>query len=217
MKQSASILTIALAACLLTGCASQQFAGVAMGSNLGGLFGSSIGGLTGGLRGHDLGGAIGMLVGGAAGAALTAPRGDTNGGHVEDLYNEAITYRRQMPKTVPTASQWATLGVADISFADSNGNRCIDSGERATIVMNIFNRGTGTLYDIAPVVKCSDRRIVVSPPAIVSCLDPGQGFRYTVEVVAVRRLRDGTATFTVSFGQGRQRVVARSFNIGTRR
>ncbi len=218
-----SLLCLCTAFLVLTGCSSSQFAGVATGSSLGGMFGSSVGGIFGGPRGHDLGGAIGMLAGGAAGAAATADRSkkrhspdhSASQGYYDDEVSYGYTDRkanRQAPE-----SPWNNLEVTHVKFTDENNNRQLDAGEHAVLIMDIYNRSDYTIYNIAPQVTCDSRRIAISPTAIVSALEAGQGFRYKAEVIASSRLKDDMLTFSVSFGEKKQRVTAKKFRIRTAR
>ena len=215
MKKNLLLLTAVLL--VLSSCCSQQYSGIATGSSLGGMFGSSIGGLFGGPRGHDAGALIGMVAGGAMGAAATSPRTDGRDGNRTN-YN-GVEYGNYVPSTHPgnAGRGWQALQISSIRFNDLNNNRCLDAGERARIVMDIYNNGQTTLYDIAPQITCSNKRVNISPTAVVSVLEPGQGFRYTAEVVGLRNLKNGQATFCISFGSGKQKVTLKSFTIATSR
>jgi len=201
---------------MLSGCTSRQFVGVTTGSMVGGMFGSSIGGIFGGYRGSDVGNAIGMLAGGAIGAAVTSDRpartesydGVEYGGYREDVRygNEAYA-----------GSDWGYLEVTGVRFSDANENHRLDAGERAFLTMEIYNRGDRPLRNIAPHISCDNRRVIISPPAIVSALEPGQGFRYQAEIIAPERIKNDTFTFSVAFGEGKRKVTAKSFRIRTAR
>lgn len=222
MKRFCSLPLFA-AIVLLSGCSSQQFGAVATGSSLGGMFGSSIGGLFGGPRGHDAGALVGMVAGGAIGAAATSPRNATpnrSRSQADDdpAYGD-VQYGRYAPAASAYANShdWTALHVTGIRFNDATGDRRLNASERAQIVMDIYNRGNVTLYDIAPQITCSNKRVNISNPAIVSVLEPGQGFRYTAQVVGRHNLKSGTATFSISFGSGKNQVVAKSFTVATQR
>lgn len=207
-----------LIATLLAGCTDRQFMGVATGSHLGGMFGSAIGGISGGYRGENMGAAIGMIAGGLLGAAATAekqPRKDSYDdeeyeySHNHNYNEERYGYAR------PPVAEWSDLEVSNIRFIDPNHSSSLESGEHAFVTMEIRNRGNATIYDIAPHITCNDRRIAVSPTAIMSALEPGRGFRYKIEVVGAKRLKDGVATFTIAFGEKKHRHVAGGFRIRT--
>ncbi len=217
--KAAKLPTLLLASLLLLGsCTSSQFSGVATGAGLGGMFGSSIGGIFGGPRGHDMGTAVGMLAGGALGAVATSEKKGKSQDYTYDEQGIAYGYHNSdRAISYNVSNPWEYLEVTDVRFTDSNNNRSLDSGERATIVMEIYNRSDNTIYDIAPQITCDQRRIIISPTAIVSALEPGRGFRYRAEIIAPKRLKDGLATFSVSFGHKRSKVTAKTFRIHTGR
>ncbi len=224
MRKSDSIaqtaLTLLLPALLATGCSYNQFSAVTTGSSLGGLFGSTIGGLVGGPRGADAGAVVGMLAGGVAGAAATASHESKNAAQttsrasryadeVEYGTYDTPDYRSRMRQ----ASKWEYVEVGGVKFLDANNNRRLDPGESAFIVIDIYNRGNATLYNVTPVISCDSRRVLVSPPAIVSEIPSGRGVRYKAEVRAQGRLRQGQIVFKVSFGTGKQTVTAKTFSV----
>lgn len=207
-----SVTALVLSALLLTGCTSTQYAGVAAGSGLGGMFGSSIGGIFGGPRGHDIGGAIGMIAGGIAGAAITGNTADGNDQASVDV-SRRTSRRADSAPTAYTYSPYNCLEVTKVYLKDANNNMRLDAGEHATLTFDVYNRGNETLYDIAPIVSCDNRRVVISPTAIVSELDPNRGFRYKAEIIAPNRLRQDNLTFTVAFGGGERKTVVKTFNV----
>lgn len=212
MKRPASLFCLA-AALLAAGCTSSQFSYVATGSSLGGMFGSSIGGILGGHRGHDVGTAIGMIAGGALGAAASANRSDRGDAEQMDVAAGYDDYRQSRTSATEYYSPWSYLEVTNLRLVDANGNNRLDAGERVAVTMDIYNRSDYTMHDIAPQITCDNRRVVISPTAIVSQLGPGRGFRYKVEIIAPRRLRRDVVSFTVSFGEKRHRVTAKTFSL----
>lgn len=230
MKTKAITLLL-LSSLLLGSCTSSQFAGVTAGSTLGAMFGSSIGGLIGGPRGSDIGTLTGMVLGGATGAAVTSGQNgdapdrtdyDSDRPRYQE-YQDSYDRERYCPVQYgrsyePTRTYAAPkLEVTAIRFNDSDGDRCLRSGERAYIELDIYNRSGHELRDVAPIISCDNRRIALSPPAKISVLPAGRGFRYKAEVVAPQRLRNGQATFRVAFGTDRQAVTASTFRINTAR
>lgn len=220
------------ASLLLPSCSYSQFGAVAAGSSLGGMFGSGIGGLMGGSRGADKGTLAGMVIGGVVGAAVTsssrekteAPSAPAENYDDVDVYNRRSssddvlygTYnspRYQSPAA--GANDLRAVGVDNLHFLDANDNRCLDREEDAFIVMDIYNRGRRTLYNVTPRISCDSRKVIISPAAAISSLQPGQGVRYKAAVRATGRVKKGCVVFTVSFGTGRQAVSARQFSIRT--
>lgn len=223
------VLSILCTGLILSSCSYNQFGAVAIGSSLGGMLGSSIGGLMGGPRGADRGTIAGMVIGGAVGAATTASRiqhkssnTHSQSTYSDDAYSIAENSDRVSYDTynssryrVPSAalSDLENLEVNNIHFLDDNNNQRLDDGERALIVFDIYNRGTKTLYNLAPNITCSSKRVSISPAATIATVLPGQGIRYTASVVAVRRLKGSSLRFTICFGEGKQQVVVKTFEI----
>ena len=207
---------------LLSSCSYGQFAAVGTGGGLGGMIGSSIGGIIGGPRGADKGTLAGVVIGGAIGAVVSSQTAQRDNSRQYDGHNndrngvQYDTYNQQQYR-IPAAanSDLAQLEVSNVNFVDSNNNRRLDNGEKAYIVFDIYNRSQKTLYNVAPTIKCSSKRVAISSPATVESVQPGQGIRYTAAVVPVRKLRNEPLTFTVSFGSGQEEVVAKTFSIKT--
>lgn len=220
-----SILLLALTL-LLTGCSYNQFGATMTGSSLGGMFGSAIGGIIGGPRGSDIGTVVGMVGGGVAGAATSSAieqkraqqrQQQTPQNYAESSRTGTVSYSRANSYDPAAANSWQTVEISNVQFADRNDNRALDAGEEAYITFEIHNRGTQTLYNVAPVIVCSDRSVTISPTAIVSSIAPGQGVRYKAALVAGRRLHRGQAAFQIRFGSGKQAFTAKTFQINTNR
>lgn len=207
---------------LASGCSTAHMTGALAGGSLGAVFGSSIGGLSGGPRGAYAGRAIGLVAGTAVGVAAadaaTRPRtpGREPAPETRSESYDPVAYDAY-PAPAPPAGPWGYVEVTGVSFADAGGNRVLNAGEHAYVSFEIYNRGDRTLHDVAPVLACDNRRIRISPTAIIGSLAPGRGVRYRAAVVAGGRLRPGEARFTVSFGTGKGRVVAKRFSLRTDR
>lgn len=222
-------LLILSLAVLLTGCSYNQFATTTTGSMMGGMFCSSIGGIIGGPRGYDIGTVVGMVGGGVVGAAIGAEQDakahpsrnrNRNNNYHEDYYDyDEVSYDspRRQDSFKSTRSQWEALEVTRVNFSDENGNRRLDTREHATLILEIYNQGNGTVYDIAPRISCDNSRVAISPTAIFDVLEPGQGFRYKAEIIAPEKLKEEFLTFKVDFGSKKQKVTAKVFRVRTGR
>lgn len=213
-----------MAGCLImSSCSYRQFGAAATGSSLGGMFGSSIGGLMGGYRGHEIGTVAGMTAGAAIGIAATTQSNKSEKKEKKaDYYDEYESYEDyKAPKSSKKQrsnsnyNELNALNIERIHFADENDNQYLEPGEHASLVMAIYNRGNHTLYNIAPQITCDNKRIRISPTAIVSELAPGQGFRYRAEVIASNKLKEGETIFKVAFENGGDRITKKTFKIRT--
>lgn len=203
-------------ALLLSSCQSMnQFYGVTTGASIGGMFGSAIGGIADGPRGSDLGTVVGMAVGGMIGAAATAPKTDDGNYRSSDYYYE---YGDDDYRQNNSYSPYASIEIADLRFVDENNSNTLDAKEHARLVFIIRNTGRDYVYDIAPVITVTGtKEIYLSPTAIVKELAPGKAVRYQSEVIATRKLKNGTADFSIGLSDGDKLYTLRSFQLRTRK
>ena len=199
---------------LLSSCQSMgQFYGTATGASIGGIFGSAIGGMADGPRGHDLGTVVGMAVGGIIGAAATAPKTDDGNYRSSDYYYDygVDDYRQNN-----SYSPFANIEIEELRFVDENNNRALDANEHAKLVFIMRNTGRDYVYDIAPVITVSGtKEIYLSPTAIVKELGPGKAVSYQSEVIATKKLKNGTADFSIGLSDGDKLYTMRSFQLRT--
>ena len=211
-----SLLLFTLAALIgLTSCGSyDSFSRTTTGMSLGAMFGSTIGSIVGGYRGADAGTLIGGAVGGVVGAASAEAAANRRREAAESVprnsYRSAQPLEPSYGRYDETRNYSATVGqlsIENIVFADANNNHVLESGERAYITCDIYNRGTQAVRNVAPVVGCNEKRIAISPT-----------MRYKAAVVAQRRLKDRVVGFSilVSDAAGRP-LVMQEFSIRTAR
>ena len=215
MKKTVFVALTATAL-LMSSCQSMsQFYGATTGASIGGMFGSAIGGIADGPRGSDLGTVVGMAVGGIIGAAATAPKTDDGNYRSSDYYYD---YDMDDYRQNNAYSPYANIEIVDLRFVDDNNNNALDADEHAKLVFIIRNTGRDYVYDIAPVITVSGtKQIYLSPTAIVKELAPGKAVRYQSEVIATKKLKDGTADFSIGFSDGDKLYTQRSFQLRTRK
>lgn len=227
-------VSVLLISCSMTlsSCCNSQFNTILSSSSVGGMFGSSIGGIINGPRGADKGTIAGMVIGGAIGAAVTTHNNakkqhsstnqqSTTRSSNDDVYDydnsnvQFDTYNSDTYKKVAAAatSDLACLEVTNVKFLDANNNRKLDNDEKAFIVFDIYNRSNKTLYNVTPNITCNSSRVAISSAASVASVLPGQGIRYKATIVPIKKLKERPLQFTISFGSGKQRVVAKTFSI----
>lgn len=215
MKKTVFVALTATAL-LLSSCQSMsQFYGAATGASIGGMFGSAIGGIADGPRGSDMGTVMGMAIGGIIGAAATAPKTDDGNYRSSDYYYDygVDDYRQNN-----AYSPYVNIEIADLRFVDENNSNTLDAGEHAKLVFIIRNMGRDYVYDIAPVITVSGtKQIFLSPTAIVKELAPGKAVRYQSEIIATRKLKNGTADFSIGLSDGDNLYTLRSFQLRTRK
>ena len=213
MKKTVFV-TLMATALLLSSCQSMsQFYGAATGASIGGMFGSAIGGIADGPRGSDMGTVAGMAIGGIIGAAATAPKTDNGNYRSSDYYYDydIDDYRQNN-----AYSPYVNIEIEELRFVDDNNNRALDAEEHAKLVFIMRNVGRDYVYDIAPVITVTGtKEIYLSPTAIVKELGPGKAVRYQAEIIATRKLKNGTADFSIGFSDGDKIYTMRSFQLRT--
>ncbi len=199
---------------LLSSCQSMnQFYGVTTGASIGGMFGSAIGGIADGPRGSDMGTVVGMAIGGIIGAAATAPKTNDGNYRSSDYYYD---YDMDDYRQNNAYSPFANIEIEELRFVDENNNRALDAEEHAKLVFIMRNTGRDYVYDIAPVITVSGtKQIYLSPTAIVKELAPGKAVRYQSEIIATKKLKNGTADFSIGFSDGDKLYTLRSFQLRT--
>ena len=203
-----------VSALMMSSCQSMnQFYGVTTGASIGGMFGSAIGGIADGPRGSDMGTVVGMAIGGIIGAAATAPKTDDGNYRSSDYYYD---YDMDDYRQNNAYSPYVNIEIAELRFVDENNNRALDANEHAKLVFIMRNTGRDYVYDIAPVITVSGtREIYLSPTAIVKELGPGKAVRYQCEIIATRKLKNGTAAFSIGLSDGDKLYTMRSFELRT--
>ena len=215
MKKTVFVALTATAL-LMSSCQTMnQFYGATTGAYIGGIFGSAIGGMADGPRGSDLGTVAGMAIGGIIGAAATAPKTD-DGNYRSSDYN--YDYDMDDYRENNFYSPFASIEIEELRFVDENNNHILDADERAKLVFIMRNTGRDYVYDIAPVITVSGtKQIYLSPTAIVKELAPGKAVRYQSEIIATKKLKSGTADFSIGFSDGDKLYTMRSFQLRTRK
>ena len=214
MNKKTVFAGLMVSALMLSSCQSMgQFYGATTGASIGGMFGSAIGGLSDGRRGSDLGTVVGMAVGGIIGAAATAPKTDDGNYRSSDYYYD---YDMDDYRQNNVYSPFVNIEIADLRFVDENDNHALDANEHAKLVFIIRNTGRDYVYDIAPVITVSGtKEIYLSPTAIVKELAPGKAVRYQSELIATKKLKNGSADFSIGFSDGDKLYTMRSFQLRT--
>ncbi len=215
IKRSALILissALLLSGCVTSRSASDNAGAVWTGAAVGGQVGSAIGGLIGesnhGWRGSYRGSAIGSIVGTVAGAAIA----------------HAITTPREKEErpvhSSPTSSSLEQLQIRNIRFIDEGRNRIVNSGEDCKIIFDIMNEGNHPAYNVVPVVveTTGMKRIHLSPSVMVERINPHEGVKYTANLSAGERIKNGEIVIHIAIADEYGNEYAQQeFTLETRR
>lgn len=198
------------AALLCSGCGTSQMAsgdpnavlaGAAIGGNVGGAIGGLIGDNNHGWRGGYRGSAIGTIIGTIAGAAI--------GNAISTAKQEEYGYR--IERTPPLRSDIAqeqsainNLRIRNIRFIDDNRDHIINSGENSKVIFEIINEGERTAFNVVPIVTETTgmKRIYISPSIMIEQITPSNGVKYTANVSAGERIKNGEITIHIAIADG---------------
>ncbi len=214
---------------VLSSCGTYEGAGAYTGAQFGSIIGSAIGGISGGWRGHHVGTLVGMAGGAVVGAAIGKAadqkveeravgryierRADRQQDYQENRqaqYNDDIIDFDGRPGTYPSASVPSApvqLEISNVQFVDTSHDGLLARGESARVSFEIYNCSSQPYYGVQPSVTevTGNKHIYISENILVECIMPGQAIRYTAQVKADRRLKDGMAIVRVGvFYQGQE-------------
>jgi hypothetical protein len=201
------ILTLSLASCLmLTSCGT--FYGGAMGSGTvgGALLGGAIGGLIGGPRGHDIGTIVGGLSGLAAGTSIEVARQKRmqSPQRYEEDEQEVRTSSREFQRNrdrrvLNQQSHYTPISVRNVQLVDQNDDRAFNRNEICTLIFEVRNNSSEVVRNIQlEVVELEDNNHIKNPPLPpIEVMKPKQVLRYTAQIYADNRLKEGTARFAI--------------------
>lgn len=123
--------------------------------------------------------------------------------------------------SVDELSRRPAIEIRNASIIDGDHNGVLTRGEECTVMFEIMNNTSSTVYDIYPLVEDAtvNNHVKVSPTLRVESIAPYQGVRYTATILADKKLKDGEIVIKVAVAQG-QRVIdtqTREFTIPTRK
>jgi len=113
------------------------------------------------------------------------------------------------------------LEIRNARFVDADHDGIIRRGEECQVTFEIMNRSSVTIYDVQPNVydTTGNKHILISPNLHIESIAPKSGVRYTANILADRKLKDGTAVIRVSVSQGNREITSqvREFVLQTRK
>ncbi len=241
------LFTIICVSFVLSGCSSYTASGAMVGGQFGHVIGSAVGGISGGWRGHHMGSLIGTVGGAVAGAAIGAAveqssrpsSSQTDDGYeprenrhqraqAHDRYGQNNTYEnrergqneRRLGQNECSESE-SPLVLRHAAIYDSDHNGILTRGEECTVVFEVMNTTSSTIYDVYPIVEdvTGNRHVQVSPNLRVESISPNRGIRYTATILADKKLKDGEILVRVGVAHGKQMIDSQTqeFRIPTRK
>jgi len=215
--------------------------GSAIGGISGGWRGAHTGSLIGTLGGVIAGAAVGAAVDNAQHRAYEE-RGYDDGGYGQRRqtyeqrpYDQRSSDQVSYDDRIEMEPQSGSTGVArsegfsikplielrNARIYDSDNDGVLSRGEQCTVVFEIMNNGTSTIYDISPIVEdvTGNKHVKVSPNLLVESIAPHRGVRYTATILADNSLKDGEIVVRLGVAQGKHEITSQSqrYTIPTRK
>ncbi len=241
MKMKKMLILSLSALLMLSSCGSYEAAGAFTGAHFGSVIGSAIGGITGGWRGSDVGTLIGMASGAAVGAAIGAAADNAEANRQAARYDRraGLNTRQHADDSgfdpqgrgddriafdgADMTSSYSTvpplLEISHVRLVDATHDGQLVRGESAHIVFEIYNPSSMPVYSVQPSVRevTRNKHIHISENILIECIQPKQTIRYTAQVKADNRLRDGEAIVRVAVFQAGREIQSqtREFPIRT--
>jgi hypothetical protein len=215
--------------------ATGAFTGAQFGSIIGSAIGGISGGWRGHEVGKLIGLAGGATVGAAIGAAADRAANERMERRTEQRRqaNAGINERRQVgygdyddsgfdPNgggddrilidglTAPTNAASPMLQISNARIADASHDGMLMRGESGHVVFEIHNPSDKPVYGIQPTVMeiTGNKHIHISENILVECLQPKQTIRYTAQLKADSRLKNGEAVIRVTVMQRGREISA---------
>lgn len=213
-------------------CGSYEAAGAYTGAQFGSMVGSVIGGVSGGWRGHDLGSVIGMAGGAAVGAAIGKAADRKAEQRAEEVYARRMGTTRSnvgenesgfdpsgngddrirfdgAPPIAASPVSSNTLEIRNMKVLDDSHDGRLTRGESARVVFEIYNTSSKPVYDVLPSVteQTGNKHIHISENVLVENIQAKQAIRYTAQIKADQRLKDGEVVLRIGVLQSGQPVA----------
>lgn len=224
---------------MMSSCGTYTGAGAFTGAHFGSVVGSAIGGISGGWRGHHVGTLIGLAGGAAVGAAIGAAAdnaaterrmqryeanrsenarqrsADDSGFDPQMRGDDRITFdggagssvRSNLLSTGPVL-----LEISNVRLVDNSHDGQLARGEAARMVFEITNKSKETVYSVQPSVQevSGNKHVHISENILVECMRPGETIRYTAQIKADNRLRNGEAVIRVGVFQAGREITSQT-------
>jgi len=121
--------------------------------------------------------------------------------------------------TAPAPVASLAIEIRHPHFVDASRDGVLVRGEEARMVFEVYNHSDKPVYRVLPTVVevTGNKHIHVSQNVMVESIMPGKGIRYTANIKADNRLRDGDAVIRIGVMQANKDIpsLSREFVIKT--
>ena len=108
-------------------------------------------------------------------------------------------------KKLENSTDISALEIANITYADDDGDGALGKDEVAQVYFDLINTGDSALYGIVPVLMANKtKHIVISDPCPIDTLEAGCALRYVIELAGDQKHDLGKAFLLLRIKYGQQ-------------
>ena len=122
-------------------------------------------------------------------------------------------------KKATNSTDISSLEIANITYADDNGDGILDKEETAQIFFDLINTGDNPLYGITPVLLVNKtKHIEISDPVPIDTLNANNALRYIIEIAGDGKRTQNEVYLLLRIKYGQQQYVdIKEIVLGTKR
>lgn len=117
------------------------------------------------------------------------------------------------------SSDISTLDIANITYADEDGDGCLSKDETAQVYFDLINTGNNALYGIIPVLMANKtKHVIISEPCTIDTLNAQSALRYVIEISGDGKRNPGNIYLLLRIKYGQQQYAdIKEIILGTKR
>ena len=122
-------------------------------------------------------------------------------------------------KKVQNSTDISALEIANITYADDNGDGALGKDETAQMYFDLINTGDTPLYGIVPVIMANKtKHILIADPCPIDTLQANSALRYVVEIMGDGKKNPGKSYLLLRIRYGQQSYCdIQEIGLGTKR
>ena len=135
----------------------------------------------------------------------------------QNYYHGQRQFNYRKKKTYST--DISALDIANITYADDDGDGMLSKDETAQVYFDLINTGKVPLYGIVPVLMANKtKHVLISEPCVIDTLNAQSALRYVIEISGDGKRNPGKVylLLRINYGQG-QYADVKEIVLGTKR
>lgn len=126
-------------------------------------------------------------------------------------YDDRIDFDAPGPReTTYNNSVNDAIVIRNARIVDGNHDGVLRAGEECKVMFEIMNRSDKVIFDVQPTVYdvTGNKNIRISPDLHVESIAPKGGVRYTANILADKKLKNGEVVIRVAVKQGNREIAS---------